>query len=598
MEPDGLEAPMAKTRSRIGCCLLGLLVVLTPFVLIGVLLWLVGSKAPRIEEGTALEIRIDGALSEGPALGILDQLVERRGPSIWEIRQALHAAAEDQRIVGVFLDIEGIDSGLGVVQELLGELDAFRASGKPVQALLRGDLVRDPDYLLALGADQIVLSPAGGLLVNGFDAEVTFWRGTLEKLGIVPYVFMLKEYKSAGEPFSRTEMSEAFRESVTAVLQDGMTYVVSTIAKRRGLDEQTVRHLIDRGLLTPSEGLQARLVDKLGYRDQVEQLFVDRKKTGEYRSVEPDDYLRAVDKPKGTLPHIAVLFGEGPIVASAEEHQVNPFDPTSEMIHGPKLAEDILEAAEDPSVKAIVLRVNSPGGSPVGSDHVYRAIEKAQGRGKKVVVSMSDVAGSGGYWIAMGADRIVCEPMTITGSIGVVFQKFDLTGLYKLAGANISQVKMGENADLMSATTGLEGPRAERVLTWMTELYEGFKKKVAEGRGLSVEQVETLARGRIWSGTAALERKLVDELGGLDTAIRLAKARAGIPESQQVELVVFPRPKGFFEQVLRGDFASARVRADLGRLMLGPSAALPSLEQIRKAAEPRVEVLAPTLRLR
>jgi protease-4 len=591
-----MEAQMAKTRSRFGCCLLGLVLVLSPVILIGVLLWWIGSKAPRIEPGTALEIRIAGPLPEGPALGALEQFLRRSGPSLWEIRQALRAAASDTRIAGVFLDIEELDAGLAVVQELLGELDAFRASGKPIHALLRGDLARDPDYLLALGADEIVLAPATGLLVNGFNAEVTFWRGTLEKLGIVPYVFMLKEYKSAGEPFSRTEMSEAFRESLDAVLQDGMAAIVAAVAKRRGLDEQTVRRLIDRGLLSAEEGLQARLVDKLGYRDQIEQAFLDRSRASEYRQVEPEDYARSAERPKGRQPRIAVLFGEGPIVASSAEREIDPLDPESELIHGPKLARDLLAAAEDPGIKAIVLRVNSPGGSPVGSDHVYRAVEKAQGRGKKVVVSMSDVAGSGGYWIAMGADRIVCHPATITGSIGVVFQKFDLSGLYRLAGANISQVKVGENADLLSSTTGLEGPRGERILAFMTEIYETFKKKVAEGRGLSVEEVEAVARGRIWSGADALEHKLVDALGGLEEAIRLAKERAGIAESQEVELVVFPRPTGLIEQIMRGDFASTR--AGLRRLLGGPAGGLPSLERLRRAAEPRVEALAPTLRLR
>lgn len=588
---------MAKSRSRFGCCFTSFLLMLVPVIGFGALLYVAGSGATHVENGSALEIHIDGPLREGPSRSPWAELLGNQDLSVWDVREALRAAATDSRISGVLLDIDGYQGGVGVVQELLEELDAFHASGKPIRAYLRGDVAGDGDYLLALGADEIFIAPATALMVNGFNAEVTFWRGTLDKLGIVPYSFMLKEYKSAGEPYSRTEMSDAFRESISAVLDDFMAFVLSTIAKRRGLDEQTVQNLVDRGMLTAAEALQARLVDRLGYRDALEQFFIDKGKLDEYHSIKPEDYVKALKSPTEPLPKIAVLFAEGPILAS-DEGGVDPFSPGSTRIHGPKLAEDLTEAAEDSSVKAIILRVNSPGGSPVGSDHIYRAIEKAQGRGKKVIVSMSDVAGSGGYWIAMRANGIVCQPGTITGSIGVVFQKFDLTGLYHLIGANISQVKRGENADLFSETTGLEGPRGERVLAWMNEIYETFKKKVAEGRGLSVDEVENIAKGRIWSGSDALERKLVDELGGMEEAVAMAKKQAGIADKQKVDVVVYPRPKNLLERIAAGELFSAETRTQLRMWIYGAQAPLPSLEDIREAAEPKVEVLAPTFRLR
>jgi protease IV len=581
---------MAKKRRRLGCCLLVLAAVAVPFLSLVALLVLAGPGRVQIAEGTALEIRLAGALREGPPTSALAQLFGPDELSLWNVRQALRAAAADPKISGVLLDIESFGSGLAVIEELLAELDAFRASGKPVRAFLRGDMIGEAEYLPALAAEEIVLAPEAGVLVNGLNVEVMFWRGTLDKLGIVPHVFMLREYKSAGEPFGRYEMSEPFRESLSALLSDVMGFIVATIAKRRGLDEGSVRLLMDRGILTSDEALQARLVDKRGYRDQLEQFFIDHGRTSEYRSVQPGKYVQSLQAKTKRRPKIAVIFGEGPIVASSESGGINPLSPGGPMIYGPQMAEAILEAANASQVRAIVLRINSPGGSPVGSDHVYRAVEKAKGRGKKVVVSMSDVAGSGGYWIAMNADRIVSHPTTITGSIGVVFTKFDLTGLYRLIGANVSQVKLGENADLMSETTGLEGARGERILAWMTHVYDSFKRKVAEGRGLSVEQVEAVARGRIWSGQAALGLRLVDALGGMDVALAQARELTGIGADEEVELVLYPEPKSWLEQLLSGNVVSTAVQ---GRA----EAPLPTLDELRKAAAPRIELLAPAVRL-
>ncbi len=581
-----------KRRRFTSCCLLTLLFPLLAFGALVIFAVVMGKTALTVEEGTILEIEFAGALPEGPSGGLLPTFFVKGKSSLFTIRQALRQGATDPKIAGLLLDIEHFGSGMAAVEEILHEVARFRDSGKPVQAFLRGDLVGEREYLLATAADDVWLAPESALAVNGFNAEVTFWKGTLDKLGIVPQVFMFKDYKSAGEPYSRYEMSEPFRESLQALLGDFMNSLVATIAKRRGLDETVVRLQINRGLMSPSEALQARWIDDLGYRDQIEQRLMEEAGIPEIRTLSPTSYLSRSKSPVQNRIKIALIFAEGPIVSSANEMEINPMAPGARVIHGPALAKWIEEATIDPGIRAILLRINSPGGAVVGSDLVYRAVRRARARGKKVVVSMSDVAGSGGYWIAMNADKIVCHPSTITGSIGVVFTKFDISGLYKLIGANISTVLVGKNADILSFAAELQGEKRDRIVSWMEQVYESFKKKVAEGRNLSLEEVEKVAQGRIWSGQDALELKLVDALGGLSKAVELVKEEAAIPKTQEVDLVLFPKQMSFFERLARGDLSLAHAAASLeGRR------SLPDLRELHKAAQPRIEILSPTLEL-
>ncbi len=522
---------------------------------------LIAKQEVVVQEGV-LELKLNDALAEGPTDNPLELFAARLGGDknqhLWNIRRALQHAATDPRVHALRMDISAGVGGMAVAQEIQDLVSDFRErSHKPVYAYLNGDFASDQTYFLATAADTIWLSPEAGVMVHGIRFEVPFWRGTLEKLHIEPYFIMYKEYKSAAEPYSRYEMSDYFREHLTALGEDMEAQLVSTIAERRLLSPKAVEEAIDRGLMTATEALDAGWVDRLGYADELENTLAAAAGLDEYEGIPLGKYLKNLNWNRKKLEgdRVAVVFAEGPIVAGGKR---SPFEEAR--IHGPKVAENLEEAAEDDQVRAIVLRVNSPGGSAVGSDFIWRAISKARGQGKPVIVSMSSVAGSGGYWISMGADKIVAQPTTITGSIGVVFGKFNLRGFYEWIGANISDVTLARNADLMSAFEPLKPAHEARFRAWMDEVYGHFKQKVAEGRGMDVEAVEAIAKGRIWSGVDAKENGLVDEVGGLSVALRLAREAAGLPDNTPA--VAYPAPKDFFQMLAEHDF-DVRVRTRL-----------------------------------
>ncbi|MBI2571393.1 MAG: signal peptide peptidase SppA [Candidatus Schekmanbacteria bacterium] len=553
------------SRSSAKWTIIGLvLVAVIGLAFIGGIAALVGQSRPA-EQGSVLEIDLAGQVAEGPATDPFRQLLaaleERSTWSLWDLRRALEAAAKDEQIAAVRLNIGELAIGWAVADEISDMLAAFRESGKPVHAHLAGDAVNDLQYFLAAAADRVWIAPEAGVMVNGLRFEIPFWRGTLDKLHIEPHVIMYKEYKSAGEPISRQEMSEHFREQLTAIGEDLQARAVERIAKRIQKATADVVSAVDLGLLTADEAKELGWVDELGYEDQVAAELRGIAGTKKYQSVGVLRYLRGAPTPAIKGDRVALLFAEGPILSTGKE---SPLDEAR--IIGTKMAERIDEATDDSEVKAIVMRVDSPGGSAVGSDYVWRAVKRAQEAGKPVVVSMSTVAGSGGYWISMAADKIVAQPTTITGSIGVVFAKLDVRGLYGLIGSNISDVTLAKNADLMSSFEPLKPDHEQRWRHWMDHVYGSFIKKVADGRHLSPEAVEAIAKGRIWSGVDAKENGLVDELGGLDRAIALARELGKLPATAPVQ--IYPRPKSFFAALSEvGNAGLLARRPDLASLL-------------------------------
>jgi protease-4 len=549
----------------------------------------IAGGAQKIESGI-LEVTIRGPLHEGPPQDPFSQIFASLGGeqaySLWDFRRALEKAAGDERVRGLRLDILAAP-GWGVADEMLGILDTFRDSGKPIYAYLRGDFAYDGEYYLATAADQVWLAPATGLLVNGLRFEVEFFRGTFEKLHIEPAYLMLEEYKSAGEPFSRTEMSDAFREQLTVLGQDVQERTLQRIASRRQLETEAVQAGVDLGLLTGPEAMARGWVDRLGYDDELEAALSTASKESRYTPIPFGKYVAALEPEKTSADRIALVFGEGPITSSRA-----PFAFGETLIAGDHLAEILEKVTGEDGVKAIVFRVNSPGGSAVGSDHVWQAIERAQRAGIPVVVSMSDVAGSGGYWVAMGADRIVAQPNTITGSIGVVFGKLNLRGLYEWLGANVSDVTLAKNADILSQVEPLEPEHEERIRAWMLQVYDEFQKKVAEGRGIDRERVAELAKGRIWSGSDALELGLIDAVGGLEVALATARELADLPSDAPV--TVFPAPRTFFEMLAEGDFATT-VEAAYRMSRRSPLGL--AQEALGELAEPRPWAIMPRFRI-
>jgi protease-4 len=583
-----MDRSKSTRRWIVGILVLGGMLVVGFFVIAGLALTFFGG--PEVKRGSILVVRFEGDIDEAPPENLLSFFAGPGGSfvSLYELRRLVESAVKDDRIAGVLMEIGNITSGFASVEEARGLIGRLRDK-KAVEAVLVGDFVGEKDYLLASAANRIILSPESGMLLNGLEAEVIFWRGTFDKLHIEPQFFMFKEYKSAAEPFINREMSKPMREWIESMLGEFYTRILTEIASRRGQSVESLRAMFDRGGLTAREGLEAKLVDALGYPEDSEAEM--RKAAGlnpeKRERIAARRYIAAAeDLQEGE--QIALIHALGAISSSGKSNS-NPLSEGG--IMGPKLASTIHEAAEDSRIKAIILRVNSPGGSAVGSDFVLRAVKAAKKK-KPVIVSMGDVAGSGGYWISMAADSIVAQPSTITGSIGVVFGKFNLTGLLEWAGANVDRVKVGQNADLMSQFKSFDPNQAKRVKAWMTEVYDDFVRRVAEGRGLTYEVVEPMAHGRVWTGAQAKERKLVDALGGLDTAIEIAREKAHIAKEAKVHLRRFPRRKGLWELLSDGEFPMVRLLAGEPALNRRLSELLSEWETVRPWA------IAPEIRIR
>lgn len=580
--PDSTLLRPTPKRARWLFVVLGLVLVL-PALGLAALLW---ALSPSVASGTILEVGLEGALAEAPPQNPLAAVMAGGGKSVSlaGLRRLAEEASHDDKVAGVLLEVGPLRSGLASVDEAREAIARLRRAKKPVYAVLVGDFVEEKDYLLAAAADRVYLAPEASVLLNGFVAEATFLKGALDKLHVEPTFFQYKEYKSAAETFMNTEMSAPMREAISAVLEGFYRHFVSVVAERRGLEVDAVKVLVDRGGLTAREALAARLVDELAHPLDAEAAL---RKVAGVDTAKPvrlgaGAYLaRREASTRGAA--IAVVYAVGGISASAGG---SPFE--GDAIHGPSTAAAIREAVEDDEVKAIILRVNSPGGSAVGSDVVWRAVREAKGK-KPVVVSMGDVAGSGGYWVSMGADAIVAHPTTITGSIGVVGGKFNLKGLLALGGVGVDSVKVGANADVLSSFRSFDEAQAERYRAWMGQVYDDFVRRAAEGRGLEFEELEPLAHGRIWSGEDARARKLVDELGGFERALALAKERATLAEGAPTHLVRFPRERGLLAALRAGELPALKVLSGEVTLMGELEARVAELETLQPW------VLAPNL---
>lgn len=399
---------------------------------------------------------------------------------------------------------------------------------------------------------------------------------------------MLGDYKSAGEPFVNHEMSPYMRESMGAVLDTMHDRFIARVSERRGRQPAEVEDTLLGTLLTAQQMVAAGLADDIGYLDQLGAGLIEDAGVEEYRSVTAAEYRAAArgGSSGAGRDRIALVFGEGPVVTAAPPSPLPFFE--SRVLAGARIAEHFHDAIEDDSIKAIVFRVSSPGGSAVGSDMVRRAVEEARAAGKPVVVSMSDVAGSGGYWVAMGADAIVAQTTTITGSIGVVFTKMNFDGFLEWLGTNLERIVTAPGADALGFGP-LEESEEQAILAWMNEVYDQFTGHVAAGRNLDLARVREIARGRVWSGRDALEIGLVDRLGGLPEAFAIAKEKAGLDPDRQYPLEIYPRQRTLYETLFdRG--TAAPVAAPDRRAALE--------EWGRRVTAPQVLARAPEIRIR
>ncbi len=463
--------------------------------------------------------------------------------SIAELYPAFRAARGDASVRGLAVYVEGADMGLAKAEELRRQMRSLHAAGKFVECYMdtggeggNGTL----DYFLASACDHVQMSPAGNLNLLGMLVDSRFLRGTFDKLKIDPSFNHVGAYKSYAEPFTQTQYSPAAALALNAVLDSLYGQIVSGIAEARHLAPDAVRRLIDGAPYTAAEAKAARLVDSIGYPDE----FRDRLRRlagGRSRLVAIESYDGGS---AASGKRLAVVFAEGEIRRG--RGSASPFGGGSE-IASEDLAATLREVAADDGIPAVVLRVDSPGGSALASDLILHEIERLERR-KPVVVSMSDYAASGGYYISARAKRVVAEAATLTGSIGVVSGKFATRRFERdLLGITHDQLKRGANADLYETTDPYSPEQTAKVERLMQDTYDLFVGNVAAGRHMTRQAVEAVAAGRVWTGADAKPIGLVDEIGGLDRAIELARQEGGLPAGEPVRLELFPHPRSWLE---------------------------------------------------
>ncbi len=457
-----------------------------------------------------------------------------------DVVDALHRAASDRRVVGLVCRLGESGIGLAQAQELRRAVATFRAAGKPAVAYAEsfGELGRAGtlDYYLATAFDEVYLQPVSPLGLVGLRSRVPFVRGLLDHLDITPRLDHREEYKSAMYTLTETQLTDPHREEVTHLLESQLEQIVAGIAVDRELDPTAVRRLIDQGPLLPDEAVTAGLVDAVGYRDEVYARMKERT-SGELLQL--GTYLRRAGRPDRRGNTVALVYGVGVVTRGKSRFAAVP-------VAGLTMGADDVTAAlraasRDRRVKAIVFRIDSPGGSAAASESIWRETQRAREAGKPLVVSFGDVAASGGYYVAMGADRIVAHPGTVTGSIGVVAGKLLTREAWRKLGVTWDDVQAGANAAMWSSDHDFTPAQWDKLQAMLELIYDGFIDRAADGRGLPREGVHSLAKGRIWSGADAHEHGLVDELGGLREAVDLAKQAAGIPAAASVRLEVYPR---------------------------------------------------------
>ncbi|HTS12048.1 MAG TPA: signal peptide peptidase SppA [Candidatus Limnocylindrales bacterium] len=502
--------------------------------------WALAWRPVSIRSGSVLVIDAAGEINEQRSLDLFAAFNGGGPPVLHDYLDAIDSAAGDSRIAGIVVRIAPLETGWAKLEEIRSHLIAFQTSGKPSICYLGYDGIGNPEYYLASGCSQVWLVPSAPVSIRGMVAETLFMRGTLDKLKIVPEYYHIAEYKTAGNTFTEKKFTPAHKEEVESLLHSVYDRYLTETAKARRMDVPKFQHLVEQGPFLSSDAVADHLVDRLGYWDQVQDYFKQHGRG--WNPISLNRYRMSLSAFGGE--EIAVVHATGLIVSGDSQDS-----PTGGFIMGgDSVAADIRDARQDRSIRAIVLRIDSGGGSVVGSEVIRREVELANAV-KPVVVSMSDVAASGGYWIASPARKIVADPDTITGSIGVLIGKFNLSGLYGLLGLSTDYVSTSDNATLFSDQQNFTPAQQAAIEKSLQQTYAEFTQGVARGRHMSVEAVDKIAKGRVWSGEQAKQLGLVDELGGMDRAIEVAKQLAGVPAGESVHIVRYPGEKTFWEML-------------------------------------------------
>ena len=519
-----------------------LLVVLLLIFAVGIsatcvfLLMFAAGTAPTIPDDAALYLKLQAPWEEIERVDLLNAFGTPQ-PTLRDIIATIHRAKRDTRIKTLVIQPEVEGALWGQLQELHAAIDDFRSSGKPVVAYLEAGTSQE--YYLASAANKVILMPAGEIDLSGLATYELFFRGALDKLGVFPDLLHIGDYKTYSNTFNEKGYTPAHREMDRSLNKDWFDQLVAAISAGRKRPDADIRKLIDGGPYLAEDAKKAGLVDELGYEDQID----DAPPVQGLRRVEGETYQRAMDYSSGLGgERIALLYAVGTIASGKSSFDA----PGGQVLGSDTFASWVRKVRVDPSIRAIVIRIDSPGGSAIASDVIWRELMLTRDV-KPVIVSMGDVAASGGYYMAVPANVIVAEPGTITGSIGVVTGKFVVKdGLDKL-GIGVDSVSDGKNAEINSPFKPFSKDERAKIEEQLQSTYELFLSRVAEGRHSTPAKIDTMAQGRVWTGRQAKDLGLVDELGGLDAAVQVARDRAKIDPKKSIQLVVYPARRSVFD---------------------------------------------------
>jgi protease IV len=538
---------MSFGRAFLSSCL-GALVAMIAFVFLffifisAIVGQMASEKEVVIESNSVLHINLDAQINE---LQFEDPLAAFRNEipkiGLLQLKQAIEHAKSDSKIEGIYLECTYPMAGFASLEEIRESLIDFRKSGKWVMAY--NEVMSEGAYYVCTAADQIFLYPEGEVEFNGLTADVAFLKKLFDKLEIKPQVFRVGDFKSAVEPFFLEKMSPENRMQLTELINSIHDHMLTRVSEARKIPKEKLKDIADNFLVqNAAHAIEYGLVDSLLYKDQVHakikrRLNLDEKK--KIRFVKYTKYRKSYSSYKSAKNEVAVIVADGPIVPGEA-------DESEQRIGGDTYVEEIRKAREDKDVKAIVIRVNSPGGEFRASDMMWREVELAR-KSKPVIASMSDYATSGGYYLSMACDTIVAQPHTITGSIGIFGVIFDLSDFFdSKLGVTFDEVRTGKYGDLYTVTRPLNESEKKIIQNSLNDHYNTFTSKAAQGRGVSDEEIKKVASGRVWSGTQAKDRNLVDVLGNYNDAIRIAAEKAGVSDDYKVKL--YPQERPFIER--------------------------------------------------
>jgi protease-4 len=591
--------------STLAASVLGTLIALGTLVALLFLfvfaLALSGSSQPQVQPNSILTVELEGDVPEKTADDpFAEAFAQGASYDLLDLKQALSMAAADDRIEGVWLRVRNTTAGWGTLKEVRRALVEYKESGKPLLASSADHAMDERTYYVASAADSVFAAPVTAFEFNGFRTTVSFFQGALQKLNIEPNVIRAGKYKSAVEPFLRDDLSEPNSTQLSALLETVNDEFMETVATARDLSRETLDRLAsESAVLSTEAAVEAGLLDGLRYREEMTDTFRDRLAFApgdDLPTVDVSTYSRIPPSSAGMEAagsgEIAVVYATGQIVPGASSDDDNAIG-TMATVGSATFADAMEEARSRSGVEAIVVRVNSPGGSAAASESMWRSVHRAAGT-KPVVVSMGDAAASGGYYLAAGTDQIVAEPTTTTGSIGVFRVQFNTRDLFsEKLGVTFDGIQTSPLADINSSVRPLSERERRLLGAAVDSTYQTFLRRVGEARGMSAAAVDEVAQGRVWSGVDAKEVGLVDSLGGIDLAIRMAAEEAGMGEGP-FNLRVLPRPKTFVQRLNDALYTRAQAlwqrstRSDAERLFLEQRRFLHRLSQTHGTTQARL----------